>query len=320
MTASLRRVRPHRRRPRLRRRRTAEPRVLRPDQDRHGDRRAGRHHRGAGAGAADDPPPDRRRPRQARHGPHVRGAAERAAMSADVTRRSRDRPGPDGPGDGPPPPGCWAPGHRVEPHGQPRRRRRRGGRDPRRRPPPRPSTPSDLLVLSLTDYAAMYAILAGSESLLRGKTIVNLSSDTPDASRDAAAWAARHGATFLTGGVMVPAPLVGTEAAYVYYSGPADALAAHESTLCLRSARPATSGRTQVSRSCTTKPSSSCSSPRCRASCRARRSSPPPACRPASSSARRCRRSPTSHRCSTALRSGPASPPACTQGTSARSP
>lgn len=90
---------------------------------------------------------------------------------------------------------------------------------------------ADLVVLSLTDYAAMYSILAGNEHALAGKTIVNLSSDTPQASRDAAAWAARHGARFLTGGVMVPAPMVGSEASYVYYSGPAEVLAAHETTL-----------------------------------------------------------------------------------------
>jgi 3-hydroxyisobutyrate dehydrogenase-like beta-hydroxyacid dehydrogenase len=90
---------------------------------------------------------------------------------------------------------------------------------------------SDLVILSLTDYPAMYSILGGSESALHGKTIVNLSSDTPDASREAAAWAERHGARFLTGGVMVPAPMVGGDGAYVYYSGPAEVLAAHASAL-----------------------------------------------------------------------------------------
>jgi 3-hydroxyisobutyrate dehydrogenase-like beta-hydroxyacid dehydrogenase len=90
---------------------------------------------------------------------------------------------------------------------------------------------SDLIVLSLTDYPAMYSILAGSERALQGKTIVNLSSDTPEASREAAVWAERHRARFLTGGVMVPAPMVGGEGAYVYYSGPMEVLAAHEPTL-----------------------------------------------------------------------------------------
>lgn len=90
---------------------------------------------------------------------------------------------------------------------------------------------SELVVLSLTDYQAMYDILGDSTGALAGRTLVNLSSDTPDRSREASAWAASHGATFLTGGVMVPAEMVGTEAAYVYYSGPAEALEAHRPAL-----------------------------------------------------------------------------------------
>ncbi|XXX57532.1 NAD(P)-binding domain-containing protein [Sorangium sp. So ce124] len=92
---------------------------------------------------------------------------------------------------------------------------------------------SELIILSLTDYPAMYDILGGSTGTLAGKVLVNLSSDTPEASREATAWAARHGASFLTGGVMVPAPMVGTEAAYVYYSGPEALLREHESVLRL---------------------------------------------------------------------------------------
>ncbi|MET7703017.1 NAD(P)-binding domain-containing protein [Streptomyces sp. NPDC005485] len=78
---------------------------------------------------------------------------------------------------------------------------------------------SDLVILSLTDYPAMYDVLGSAAESLAGRTLVNLSSDTPDRTREAATWAAGHGAAFLTGGVMVPAPMVGTEAAHVYYSG-----------------------------------------------------------------------------------------------------
>jgi 3-hydroxyisobutyrate dehydrogenase-like beta-hydroxyacid dehydrogenase len=92
---------------------------------------------------------------------------------------------------------------------------------------------SGLTILSLTDYRAMYEILGGSADALSGTTIVNLSSDTPETTREAAAWAAQHGARFLAGGLMVPAPMVGTEAAYVYYSGPRAVLRAHESVLRL---------------------------------------------------------------------------------------
>jgi 3-hydroxyisobutyrate dehydrogenase-like beta-hydroxyacid dehydrogenase len=91
---------------------------------------------------------------------------------------------------------------------------------------------SDLIVLSLTDYQAMYDILDGIESLA-GKTIVNLSSDTPDASRKAGSWVRERGGAFVTGGVMVPAPMVGAEGAYVYYSGPAEEFDAYADELAL---------------------------------------------------------------------------------------
>lgn len=92
---------------------------------------------------------------------------------------------------------------------------------------------SDLVILSLTDYQAMYDILDSATASLAGRTLVNLSSDTPDRTREAANWAAGHGATFLTGGVMVPAPMVGTEAAYVYYSGHDQVMENHRATLTL---------------------------------------------------------------------------------------
>jgi 3-hydroxyisobutyrate dehydrogenase-like beta-hydroxyacid dehydrogenase len=90
----------------------------------------------------------------------------------------------------------------------------------------------ELVVLSLTDYQAMYDIL-GSVEDLGGKVIVNLSSDSPQKTREAAKWAEQRGAEFVTGGVMVPALMVGTESSYVYYSGPKDVFDAHEKTLRL---------------------------------------------------------------------------------------
>jgi 3-hydroxyisobutyrate dehydrogenase-like beta-hydroxyacid dehydrogenase len=90
---------------------------------------------------------------------------------------------------------------------------------------------SELVILSLTDYEAMYDILGPAASALAGRTIVNLSSDTPDRAREAADWAAGHGARFVAGGVMVPAPMVGTEAAFVYYSGPSEVFEKHRPVL-----------------------------------------------------------------------------------------
>lgn len=90
---------------------------------------------------------------------------------------------------------------------------------------------SDLIVLSLTDYQAMWDVLGDTTALLAGRTLANLSSDTPDKTREAAEWAASHGASFLAGGVMVSAPMVGTELSYVYYSGKQQGYDAHRETL-----------------------------------------------------------------------------------------
>ncbi|MEU6546728.1 NAD(P)-binding domain-containing protein [Streptomyces sp. NPDC046859] len=92
---------------------------------------------------------------------------------------------------------------------------------------------SELVVLSLTDYQAMYDLLDGATASLTGRTLVNLSSDTPDRSRQAAAWASGHDASFLTGGVMVPAPMVGTPASHIYFSGPHEVMDRHSPTLAL---------------------------------------------------------------------------------------
>lgn len=96
---------------------------------------------------------------------------------------------------------------------------------------------SELVILSLTDYQAMYDILDGAGGTagvaLDGRTIVNLSSDTPERTREAAEWSTQRGAHFLAGGVMTMENLVGTEEAYVFYSGPKEPFEAHQATLAL---------------------------------------------------------------------------------------
>ncbi|GAA5136386.1 NAD(P)-dependent oxidoreductase [Pseudonocardia adelaidensis] len=90
---------------------------------------------------------------------------------------------------------------------------------------------SELIILSLTDYRAMYDILGRAEQALAGRVVANLSSDSPQRTREAAAWLAERGAQLLAGGVMVPAPMVGEEGAYVFYSGPRAVFDAHAPTL-----------------------------------------------------------------------------------------
>jgi 3-hydroxyisobutyrate dehydrogenase-like beta-hydroxyacid dehydrogenase len=90
---------------------------------------------------------------------------------------------------------------------------------------------SELIVLSLTDYQAMYDILGQAEAALAGRVVANLSSDSPQKTREAAGWLAERGAELIAGGVMVPPPMVGEEGAYVFYSGPRAVFEAHEPTL-----------------------------------------------------------------------------------------
>jgi 3-hydroxyisobutyrate dehydrogenase-like beta-hydroxyacid dehydrogenase len=87
----------------------------------------------------------------------------------------------------------------------------------------------ELLVISQTTYQAMYDSLG--DAGLDGKTLVNLSSGTPDELREAARWVAGRGGTLVTGGIMVPPPGIGRPGAYTFYSGPKDALDRHTATL-----------------------------------------------------------------------------------------
>ncbi|GAB3957590.1 NAD(P)-binding domain-containing protein [Actinoallomurus acanthiterrae] len=89
----------------------------------------------------------------------------------------------------------------------------------------------DLVVISLVDYAAMYDALGAADDALRGRVLVNLSSDTPDELRRASRWAAERGAELVTAGIMVPPPGIGKPGSYAFYSGPDGALDAHRATL-----------------------------------------------------------------------------------------
>ena len=92
---------------------------------------------------------------------------------------------------------------------------------------------NELVVLSLTDYQAMYDILGGTGAALAGRVVVNLSSDTPDATRAAADWLADRGAELVAGGVLASADVVGTDGSSVLYSGSRAGFDAHEATLAL---------------------------------------------------------------------------------------
>ncbi|MFI6410864.1 NAD(P)-dependent oxidoreductase [Streptomyces sp. NPDC050585] len=90
---------------------------------------------------------------------------------------------------------------------------------------------NELVVLSLTDYDAMYALLEPASATLAGRVLVNLSSDTPEKARAAARWAAERGAVQLTGGVTVPPSGIGQAESKTFYSGPREVFERHQPAL-----------------------------------------------------------------------------------------
>ncbi|MFE0099348.1 NAD(P)-dependent oxidoreductase [Streptomyces sp. NPDC059009] len=90
---------------------------------------------------------------------------------------------------------------------------------------------NELVILSLTDFDAMYTILEPARHAVAGRTLVNLSSDTPEKARAGAHWVTALGGTHLTGGVLSPPPLIGTPEASTFYSGPREAYEKHRAAL-----------------------------------------------------------------------------------------
>ncbi|WP_053204479.1 NAD(P)-dependent oxidoreductase [Jiangella muralis] len=90
---------------------------------------------------------------------------------------------------------------------------------------------ADLVVVCVVDYAAARQLLEPAATALRGRTVVNLTADTPDAARSLAAWAADHGVNYLDGSIMTPTITIDTPDAVLIYSGPHDLYRRHAATL-----------------------------------------------------------------------------------------
>lgn len=92
---------------------------------------------------------------------------------------------------------------------------------------------SPLTVVCVVNYDASDAVLRQDAvtAALRGRTVVNLSADTPGRARDTAAWAERHGVRYLDGAIMTPTPTIGTSDAVFLHSGPADLYEEHRPVL-----------------------------------------------------------------------------------------
>lgn len=81
---------------------------------------------------------------------------------------------------------------------------------------------SELTVVCVVNYDAADTILrrGAVRDALRGRTVVNLTADTPVRARDTASWAAEHRVRYLDGAIMTPTTTIGTPSAVLIYSGP----------------------------------------------------------------------------------------------------
>ncbi|MGV9884159.1 NAD(P)-dependent oxidoreductase [Streptomyces sp. NPDC003006] len=102
----------------------------------------------------------------------------------------------------------------------------------------RAATPADavrageVIVVCVLDYDAAQAILDQvAPADLAGRLLVNLTSDTPERAREAAARAADLGVDYLDGAVMVPVPMIGTPDGLIFHSGARAAYEKYEETL-----------------------------------------------------------------------------------------
>ncbi|THV30930.1 NAD(P)-dependent oxidoreductase [Glycomyces paridis] len=82
---------------------------------------------------------------------------------------------------------------------------------------------SDLTLVVLLDHAAVRERLEPVAADLKGRTLVDLTTTTPNQARESAAWAAAHGIRYVDGAVMAVPAMIGTPQARLLYSGDHDA-------------------------------------------------------------------------------------------------
>ncbi|GAA3739452.1 3-hydroxyisobutyrate dehydrogenase-like beta-hydroxyacid dehydrogenase [Spinactinospora alkalitolerans] len=90
---------------------------------------------------------------------------------------------------------------------------------------------SPLVVVCVLDDRAALAVLDSAGDALKGRTVVNLTTDSPERAREVAAWAEQRGVDYLDGSIMTPTTTIGGPAAQVLYSGPQEVYARHRAAL-----------------------------------------------------------------------------------------
>ncbi|MCX4834999.1 NAD(P)-binding domain-containing protein [Streptomyces sp. NBC_01016] len=75
------------------------------------------------------------------------------------------------------------------------------------------------VVVCLLKYDSVRDTLGPVADELRGRTLLNVTTTTPNESRQLAAWAAEFGVTYLDGAIMAVPAMIGTREGQIFYSG-----------------------------------------------------------------------------------------------------
>jgi 3-hydroxyisobutyrate dehydrogenase-like beta-hydroxyacid dehydrogenase len=94
-------------------------------------------------------------------------------------------------------------------------------------------TASPVVVACLFDHASVHEVLDPVAEALRGRTLVNVTTTTPDEAREMAGWAARHGVDYLDGGIMAVPEMIGGPGSAIFTSGSAAAYERHRALVDL---------------------------------------------------------------------------------------
>ncbi len=92
-------------------------------------------------------------------------------------------------------------------------------------------TASPLTIVCVLDYDAAQAIADPLSEALRGRTLVNLTADSPVRARQMAEWATDNGIHYMDGAILTPTSTIGQDSAVVLYSGPEAVYRFHRQTL-----------------------------------------------------------------------------------------
>ncbi|MFD5429855.1 NAD(P)-dependent oxidoreductase [Streptomyces sp. NPDC127084] len=90
---------------------------------------------------------------------------------------------------------------------------------------------SPLTLVCVLDYDALHSALDPAAGAITGKTLINLTSGSPEQAHEAAAWARCLGIDYLDGAIMTTPPGVGSPEMMFLYSGSRDVFETHRPTL-----------------------------------------------------------------------------------------